>query len=196
MTSTLSKKHNFDGVFDSQKVFRLILEAMSNPSRVVNIIEYAHKLFGENSVFLAIAMTLLDNEVSFNTFENHALSDEIASFTFAKKDTTENSDFIFISDLSHMECAIKKAKCGTLADPHKNATVIIQNNGKSAFRLMLSGPGINGQTEVMITQTVKDAITIRDAQNYEYPQGIDMIFASSNGELLSIPRLIAKSDSH
>jgi alpha-D-ribose 1-methylphosphonate 5-triphosphate synthase subunit PhnH len=48
----------------------------------------------------------------------------------------------------------------------------------------------------MITQTVKDAITIRDAQNYEYSQGIDMIFASKNGKLLSIPRLITKEDSH
>jgi alpha-D-ribose 1-methylphosphonate 5-triphosphate synthase subunit PhnH len=50
---------------------------------------------------------------------------------------------------------------------------------------------------MMVTQAVKDAITIRDAQNYEYPQGIDMIFVSGNGELFSIPRLvhIAKEES-
>ena len=45
MSSTLSKKYSFDSVFDSQKVFRLILEAISNPSRVVNINESADKLF-------------------------------------------------------------------------------------------------------------------------------------------------------
>ena len=84
MTSTLLKKHNFDIVFDSQKVFRLILEAMSNPARVVNIKIFADKLFGENPEFLVIAMTLLDNEISFNIGENYLLSQEIASLTLAK----------------------------------------------------------------------------------------------------------------
>jgi len=60
MISTLSKKHNFDPVFDSQQVFRLLLEAMSNPTKVVNIKEYADKLYGGNPVFLALAMTLLE----------------------------------------------------------------------------------------------------------------------------------------
>jgi alpha-D-ribose 1-methylphosphonate 5-triphosphate synthase subunit PhnH len=189
MTSTLSRKHNFDGVFDSQRVFRLILEAVSNPARVVNIKEYADKLFGENSVFLAIAMTLLDNEVSFNTCDKHALSDEIASLTLAKKEAIGSADFIFVNDLNYMEYAIANAKSGTLSDPHKSATVIIQNNDISALCLMLSGPGIDGQITVQTTQTVNDAVYLRDTQNYEYPQGIDLIFVSSNGELFAIPRL-------
>ena len=193
MTSTLSKKHNFDAVFDSQKVFRLILEAMSGPTRVINMNEYAGKLFGANPVLLAVAITLLDNEVSFNTCENQALSDEITSLTLAKKETTENADYIFVNNLCYMEYAIEKARFGTLSEPHKSATVIIQNSGISAHCLMLSGPGIDGQAEVMVTQTVKDAITTRDAQNYEYPQGIDMIFVSSNGDLFSIPRLVTIS---
>ena len=190
MTLQLTKKHSFDTVYDSQHVFRLILEAMSNPTRVVNIEKYRAKLFGDNYAFLTVAMTLLDNEVSFNTCENHPLSDEIVSLTLAKLESAEAADFIFVSDLNYLGYVVEKAKCGTLVDPHKSATVIIQNDDEPSYRLTISGPGIDGQIEVVATQTVKDAIAIRTTQNYEYPQGIDMIFVSDNGELFAIPRLV------
>ena len=31
--------HNFDEVFDTQRVFRKLLEAMSNPGRIVSVSE-------------------------------------------------------------------------------------------------------------------------------------------------------------
>jgi alpha-D-ribose 1-methylphosphonate 5-triphosphate synthase subunit PhnH len=188
MISTLSKKHSFDTVFDSQGVFRLILEAMSNPARIVSISEYAAKLSGGHPAFLAVAMTLLDNEVTFNACENEALSREIASLTLAGKDGIESADFIFVSDLSDVENAIENVKCGTLSDPHRSATVIIRNGDGPAGLIKLSGPGIDGRAAVHATRTVRYAIMLRDAQNYEYPQGIDMLFVSDDGELFAIPR--------
>ena len=190
MTLQLTKKHSFDAVYDSQKVYRLILEAMSNPGRIVNIQEHADKLYGSYPAFLAVAMTLLDNEVSFNVCGNRQLANEIESLTLARNANIEEADFIFTSNYSVIEGAIENAKCGTLADPHKSATVIIQNNGISALCLTLSGPGIDGQAEVMVTQTVKDTVAMRDAQNFEYPQGIDLLFISGAGELFVIPRLV------
>jgi alpha-D-ribose 1-methylphosphonate 5-triphosphate synthase subunit PhnH len=189
MISTLSKKHSFDTVFDSQKVFRMILEAMSNPARVVNISEYAAKLSGGHPAFLAVAMTLLDNEVSFNTCENDVLSDEIASLTLARRDEIESADFVFVSYQDDIKNAMENMKCVTLSDPHKSATAVIRNVDCPAGRVKLSGPGIDGHITVHVTQTVKHAVLLRDAQNYEYPQGIDMLFVSNNGELLAIPRL-------
>ncbi|MCL1885687.1 MAG: phosphonate C-P lyase system protein PhnH [Dehalococcoidia bacterium] len=190
MTSQLSKKHSFDTVFDSQKVFRLILEAMSNPARVVGTKEFADKLFGEYPAFLAVAMTLLDNESCFNVCGNQLLSDEIASLTLAKRTPMESADFVFVCTANDMEPVIQKAKCGTLSDPHKSATVVIQNDGQPVCQMALAGPGINGCTVVRMTQVVKDALAFRDMQNYEYPQGIDLLFISDDGGLFSIPRLI------
>ena len=189
--SALLRKHSFDTVFDSQRVFRLVLEAMANPTRVVNIKESADKLYGAHPEFLALAMTLLDNEVSFNTCENHSLSEEIASLTLAKREQIDAADFIFVCDPNpqNIKNMIENVKCGTLSDPHKSATVIIRDNGRPAHRLTLSGPGIAGCINIGATQTMKDAIILRDAQNYEYPQGIDLIFISNKGELLAIPRL-------
>ena len=193
MISALSKKHSFDTVFDGQKVFRLVLEAMSNPARVVNISEYADKLFGDRPAFLALAVTLLDNEVSFSTCEDHKLSDEIVSLTLAKNVELESADFVFIGYPCEHPCEIKNTienvKCGTLSDPHKSATVIIRNEDGLACWMQLYGPGIEDRARVHVTQTVKRAVVLRDAQNYEYPQGIDMLFVSDDGELLAIPRL-------
>ena len=164
MTLQLTKKHNFDAVFDSQKVYRLVLEAMSNPGRVVRLNEYT---------ILSVAMTLLDNEVSFCVCGNPALSEEIATLTLAKREALETADFIFVCNPDELKNAIERAKCGTLADPHKSATVIIQGNGLE-----------------------KDAIALRDAQNYEYPQGIDLIFITDGGELSGICRSVRRKRSH
>ena len=189
MILQLTKKHNFDLVFDSQKVFRLVLEAMSNPTRIVNIKRHADKLYGEYSVLLALAMTLLDNEVSFNTCENQSLTDEIVSLTLAKREKIEAADIVFVREPNDIKNVIEIVKYGTLSDPHKSATVIIRNDGESVYRLIFSGPGVNAKATIQATQTIKKAIELRDAQNYEYPQGIDLIFVSSNGDLLAIPRL-------
>ena len=187
--STLLRKHNFDLVYHSQSVFRLILEAMSNPARIIEIGKYADKLYGNDPALLAVALTLLDNEICFSTCGNSGLADEVESLTLAANTPLESADFIFVSEQGELENAIESAKCGTLSDPHKSAMVIIQNDGEPIFRLSLSGPGINGQVEIPATQTVKDAIDLRDAQQYEYPQGIDLIFISKAGELFAIPRL-------
>jgi alpha-D-ribose 1-methylphosphonate 5-triphosphate synthase subunit PhnH len=177
-------------VFDSQKVYRLILEAMSNPGRIVNIKKYADKLFGDNPAFLAAAMTLLDNETSFNACENGRFSDEIASLTLAKRETLEDADFIFACDFGDIKSAIQNAKRGTLSDPHKSATIAIQNDGTPSLRLTLAGPGIDGRVTLDATQTVKCALDLRDAQKHEYPQGVDLLFISSAGELAAVPRLV------
>ena len=190
MTLQLTKKHSFDLVFDSQKIYRLILEAVSNPGKIVCLQKYASKLYGDAPNFLAVALTLLDNEVSFCVLGNNSLSDEISSLTRAQPDESEVADFIFICDSNDLELVIKTAKYGTLSDPHKSAIILIKNDNAPSLRTTLSGPGIDGQSEHILTQTVTDAIMIRDSLNLEYPLGIDFFFISCTGDLLAIPRLV------
>ncbi|HHX13762.1 MAG TPA: phosphonate C-P lyase system protein PhnH [Clostridiales bacterium] len=190
MTWQLTKKHNFDAVFDSQKLFRLLLEAISNPTRIVDIKEIADKLFGSYPELLAVAMTLLDNETGFSIYGSDSLSADIAALTLARREAVSAADFIFVCDKSGIQEAIEKAKYGTLAQPHKSATVVIQSDGAQAGSLTLSGPGIAGAVEIPVSQAVKDALACRAAQNYEYPQGIDLIFVSDKGELMAVPRLV------
>ena len=48
--------HQFDEVFDTQAVFRLLLDAMSNPTRTVSVAAQKEKLFGDYGAFLALGM--------------------------------------------------------------------------------------------------------------------------------------------
>ncbi len=188
--SQLLRKHNFHEVFDSQGVFRLILEAMSNPGRVVSIKFHADKLFGNNPFMLALAMTLLDTEVSFNTCENRELSDEIVSLTLSRREQLSDADFVFVCNQDNLSDVISNAKCGTLSDPHKSATLIVQNGGKDVYPMCIHGPGIDGKQTVFVSELVKQALQLRDNQCYEYPQGIDYLFINDAGEMFAIPRLI------
>ncbi|MCL1789991.1 MAG: phosphonate C-P lyase system protein PhnH [Peptococcaceae bacterium] len=190
MISTLTKKNNFDIVFDSQKVFRIILEAMSNPAKIIDLGEHTDDLFCAYPAFLATAMTLLDNEVSYHVCGNDPLAGEIASLTLAKQDRIEAADFVFVFAPDEIEKVISSAKYGTLADPQKSATLIIYDDGDPIHPLTFSGPGIDGFRTIQATSTVKAAITLRDKQEYEYPQGIDFLFISEAGELFAVPRLI------
>ncbi|MDR1321418.1 MAG: phosphonate C-P lyase system protein PhnH [Gracilibacteraceae bacterium] len=185
----LTKKHAFDMVFDSQRVFRLLLEAMSRPGNIVDIGEYAGRLAGEEPAFLAVAATLLDNEVSFNAGADRVLADEIAALTLARREELGAADFVFTRGEDDMRPVIEKVKCGTPADPHKSATVVVLT-GAPEGTLTLRGPGIDDRRTVLAARAVGEAIELRDAQNYEYPQGIDLIFISRGGKLLAVPRLV------
>lgn len=188
--STLLKKHNFHETFDSQKTFRVILEAMSNPARVVHIKEYADKMFGSCSEFLAIAMTLLDNEVSFNACENSELSDEIITLTLAKPTEFSKADYIFVCNPSDLKTVIENAKCGDLINPHKSATLIMKDDGSYYCDVTFKGPGIDKELAAPVSESALNALKFRDEQEYEYPQGIDLIFVTEGGALYAIPRLV------
>lgn len=188
--SALSKKHSFNEVFDGQSVFRKILEALSNPARVVSIKRYADKLFGENPALLALSLTLLDNEVSFCTYGNCGLSEDILTLTLSKREQVTSADFIFVSNINDLKDAVWQAKYGSLADPHKSATVIVQNDGDMSCEMTLYGPGIDDKITVCVSELVRTALETRDEQYYEYPQGIDFIFVTCSGDLSAFPRLI------
>jgi len=166
-----------------------MLEALSNPGTPQELGRYADKLYGDRPACLAVATTLLDNEVSFHVSASSELAEEIHALTLAEEACAASADFVFVCDPDQLEQAIETAKCGTLSDPHKSATLIIENEGAPVCRLLLSGPGIDDQKELWATERFRDAIALRDAQRYEYPQGIDLFFLSRPGELVAVPRL-------
>jgi alpha-D-ribose 1-methylphosphonate 5-triphosphate synthase subunit PhnH len=185
----MKKIHTFDEVYDSQRLFRLILTALSNPTRTVNIKEFSNKLFGKSPEFLAVALTLLDNEVSFYTNEDKELARDIVLLTLSKIEKINNADYLFVTDITKLQNSVQNSKCGTLRDPHKSATLIIRIDDKKDTDLTLYGAGIDKTISFKTSAAVKAALDIRDSQFYEYPQGVDLIFVTDDGDLFAIPRL-------
>lgn len=190
----MKKLHSFNEVFDGQKVFRKVLEAMANPGRKVSISEQAQKMYGDDSAFLALAMTLLDNEVSFCVCNNKNLAENISLITLSSEAPLEEADFVFVNEEKQLEEVFEKVKCGTLADPHRSATIIIKVENSCDKAWNLYGAGIDGTLTLKVPDGADQAMELRKQQNYEYPQGIDMIFVTGSGDVLCIPRLVMKKE--
>lgn len=186
--------HQFDEVFDTQAVFRKLLEGTSNPGRTVSIAPQTKKMFGEHGAFLALGMTLLDNEVSFSSCGNEILREELQLVTLSEEKAICEVDYIFVTNAQTLSAIFVQAKCGTLMDPHRSATLIIRDSGEPEQIMMLYGPGIDGTMEFSCSETVQQAIALRDQQEYEYPMGVDLIFVTDSGDVTCIPRLVRRRE--
>jgi len=190
MMTEMQKLHDFDTVYDTQALFRLILEATARPARPISARRFLTKFHEPRPHLLSIAMTLLDNEVTFCVLDDHALSASIAELTLSQAAPLEEADFVFVTEPAMLEDAICRAKCGTLRDPHSSASFIVSVDAEKECALRVSGPGIRGDAVWKATEQARRALEIRDAQQYEYPQGIDFLFVSDTGAMAAIPRLV------
>lgn len=188
----MKQLHQFDEVFDSQKTFRRILDAMANPFRKININDISKKMYGDYPHMLTIAMTLLNNEVSYYVCGDEELSEQVNLLTHAINTDCSEADYIFVTDSKYLENVIEQAKSGTLVDPHKGAVIIIYNDGLEDVNESFYGPGINGIVNISMTKTMINSIYSRDSQIYEYPTGIDFMFVTEDGTVQCIPRLVRK----
>lgn len=186
--------HQFDEVFDTQAVFRKLLEAMSNPARTVSVAEQKEKLFGDYRALLALGMTLLDNEVTFSACKDEAFRKDLQLVTLAQEAPVPEADYLFVTDSRKLSAILVQAKCGTLVDPHKSATLLIRDNTEKTECCTLYGPGIDGETELCCSETVCQALRLREQQAYEYPMGVDLIFVTDSGDITCIPRLVKRRD--
>ena len=185
----MKRLHDFDTVLDAQKVFRLILDAMANPARTVDIAPYAARFHEGCSALLAIGLTLLDNETTFCAVDDAALESALLSLTLARRAPLAEADYVFVPRASDAAAAIPQVKYGTAISPHLSATVVVLDDGAGAHDMRLCGPGIDGVADYAATDAALRALDVRDAQHYPYPQGIDLLLTTASGRLTALPRL-------
>ncbi len=185
-----------DLVHDIQSTYRLTLDAMSRPGKIVSlssdVTAINDSLYFFPSTWLLIHM-LLDIDVTFNVIsslpeEKLALMNQL---TYAKPASMHQADYIFVShdaNNSDVHAAIEQVKNGSLVDPHESATVIIEVEALSTEAYYeLRGPGIKSCTYINIHSHVEWQ-TIREQRNIEYPLGIDLIFVDRKHQLIALPR--------
>lgn len=80
----------------------------------------------------------------------------------------------------------------TLADPHKSATIIIMTENSKKNIVTIYGAGVDNKLKIQVSDVVVKALDLRDKQNYEYPQGIDLIFVTEDMKIFCIPRLVLR----
>ncbi len=189
-----------DPVHDLQSVFRKIMRAASFPGEIVDLEPECGRLAAGLPVsreILLIALTLLDAETGFCFASGHSEECEtlVSRMTFARRREPGEADFIFISsDCPFGVRVLEAARTGTLADPHRGATVVLElpfitpavDSGGHEV-LTFSGPGIRTSRRMKAGGDLSWVDT-RAVKNAEYPLGIDMILIDGNGRLAFAPR--------
>lgn len=186
----MREKYTFDEVHDGQQMFRLLLRAFANPLQRVDIRPFADKLYGGHKDQLALAVTLMDNECTFCSFGSRLLDESIISLTLSRPAGPETADYIYVWNRETLGKAVAAAKCGTLADPQKSATLLIALPEGEKERMTFTGPGIDGRITVTASGTVREAVRLRDGRGMEYPQGLDFVFLEPDGHVFALPRLV------
>ena len=182
----------------TQEVFRLLLDALANPGRPVDLSRQARQ-FASNGKWLAPALTLLDNETGFYWDGPPEVSDEIRFLSGAAQVPLEKADFAFFSlpgeESTAKDTAAKvfsRLKSGAHRDPHDSALVFIAAGGKADQSISMKGPGIPPEGRNVPLSAAEAAwVKARDAQGFEYPCGIEMVFLREDNSLLAVTRKAA-----
>jgi alpha-D-ribose 1-methylphosphonate 5-triphosphate synthase subunit PhnH len=196
---------SFDRVHDTQEIYRILLHAMSRPGLIGELGNAMNGIdlpIGTSKAAAAIALTLLDGEVAFTVqMQGHeGWTETIQRLTYCKLVDFAAADYVFvegIESLSFINQVQSQVRIGTLSSPEKSATIFIRvksfiNNESSdqdhRCSLKLTGPGIQRETICNIEGLSLAWIESRARLVEEYPQGVDLIFYTENGEVIAIPR--------
>jgi alpha-D-ribose 1-methylphosphonate 5-triphosphate synthase subunit PhnH len=191
-------KHEFDPVHGAQEVFRLLLEALANPGRVLSLRSYA-ALFSENGRWLALALTLLDNETAFYWSGPEEVGEEILFLTGAESASPEQADFLFLSGPfsgagDGVADMLSRIKPGTPENPHDSALILAavqRDEGDRAVLhgAMLHGPGVPPEgRRVDLCPAEAAWLRTRDERGFKYPCGVEMVFIREDLSFMAITR--------
>ena len=184
----------------TQHVFRTLLQAMSNPGTVHEVLE-EKGTDGGRHVLLAVAETILDHEVSFCVVGKDAdeLERVLADLTGSCTVDAASADYILDAG---GECRISAAAAqrGAMEYPDKGSTIIYLvagfNGGPGSLSFLLKGPGIRPLMSFSVEGLSRDELCAIQDANKDFPLGIDCIFVDRTGKIACIPRSATILDLH
>lgn len=175
----------FDAVFDSQRVFRCVLQATAHPGKL-----FALSPTGA-APWEAVALTLLDHEVSFCAVGGPMQDAEgrIARLTGSRAVPLSEAGFALVAGGSGGK--ISGLERGTLERPETGATVIfavgrLSNAGPVTMKL--SGPGVPGERTLGVEGLSLEEVEEIRASREDYPLGVDVYLVDEMGQVAGLPR--------
>lgn len=185
-----------DPVHQAQHTFRSVLHAMAHPGRVIelDVIPSPEPL---NTATTAVCLSLVDFEIAL-WFDAAVTAPEAAEHLrfhcgCALATSSTQADFALISDPMNMP-ALNDFKIGSDEQPELSTTLIIQAKKiQQGEGKRLSGPGINGETQLAIDGIPDSFWTQLQANHALYPRGIDIILTCGS-QLAALPRTTEVKD--
>lgn len=201
MIHTSQKEDGFDEVFDSQKIFRSLMDGMSRPGKVIKLGSHSFTLFpdGFNPFVLSVLKTLCDNNVSVaigraDTAEWHRY---LEINTGAVACQLNESDYVVFQGEKYDE-DFSLLNPGSVEFPEDSATAVISVTHITAAQktscqdpycyIRMAGPGIKDKNFVGVLDLDWKYINTFSETNAIFPLGIDVILVDQEGNIVCIPR--------
>ncbi len=202
----------FDPIFDSQTMFRTVLDAMARPGSVGTLAASDPGCpLAEAGPLVALARTLLDHEVSFAVAPQDGAGDDawatelaqhLVATTGSRPTSPDEADYV-IARAPLARGLLTGLKRGSLAFPDDNATLIILTpamapdttpgiaQADAGLRVTLTGPGVPGQLVARLSGLTAHILVERQEANGEAPRGLDLILVDQIGRVVCLPRTTA-----
>jgi alpha-D-ribose 1-methylphosphonate 5-triphosphate synthase subunit PhnH len=107
----------------------------------------------------------------------------------------ENADFILCLDKT-LNGKFSMLKKGTLYHPNESATIfylverIEYDFFPTSTKLSISGPGVDGELDLFLSDINHDEIKEWVRSKNEYPLGVDIYVVSRSGKIIGLPRSV------
>lgn len=192
MSATALEGGFHNPVFDSQKVFDSIMNAMARPGTIAQLPELASAPEPVLDNAAAIIATLCDADTHLwldETLANNAALCEWVTFQTAAPLTRQKSDaqFALLTD-AVVPLDFSQFGQGSQEYPDRSTTVIIQVvNITQGEEFNLSGPGIKATTGLNIEGLPENFLTQWHQNNALFPRGVDVILVSEKS-VVCLPR--------
>lgn len=188
-------ENQFDPVFDCQKVFKALMNALARPGKIVSIAENVKKIDQPNAPLVAAGLTLLDNWKKFFVYEAPELEETLHQMTYGIPCEIHQADYIFLPTgkvpLEICHKILSQAKIGTLPQPHESATIFLGLDSlEGGEEGTLTGPGIDGTISISLPEEGWMWIKELRRMNFEFPCGVELYFLTPRGDLMGIPRKV------
>ncbi|MCS7002339.1 MAG: phosphonate C-P lyase system protein PhnH [Dehalococcoidia bacterium] len=193
MQSIFAIQPALDPVFDTQRVFRVMLDALARPGDLKRVPVAAAGCPG-NGYAAALLLTALDHETTFASAP-FAGADAFTEFvrlrTDARLAAPSNADWVIADGASCPGDHVRALATGTLEFPHDSATLVVMARSLTAddgLVLTLRGPGVPGHRIVRVSGVNRDVIAARNDVVRAYPCGIDVLVIDEDGVVCGLPR--------
>jgi alpha-D-ribose 1-methylphosphonate 5-triphosphate synthase subunit PhnH len=186
----------FDPVHDLQQGFRCLVEAFSFPGRLVDLSAPASAIVGrvgDPAVVPGLALgaaALVDQDAAYAVEGAHGLAAFLAEWSSRRQVAVGDAGVVAVSDFddSRLAALLELVPEGTLADPHRGATVLVGvENLDEGDSWTVSGPGIEAPCSCVLPAG-PSWTAVRARRTAEFPLGFDLAFFDRRGRVLALPR--------
>ncbi len=186
----------FNRVFDTQRIYRLMLDAMARPGKIMVLPRpELYPPAGITSYAAGAAFTLLDGETTFALLPDSDLPRQyICLNSGSRVEELSRAQFIILDGWVDFPALAGLCR-GDLLFPERGATLIIMVDAIAeeggGLRLTLRGPGVDGVRTLAIKGLCPANMHRVRELNREFPLGVDLILTDQNGTLAALPRSCA-----